>query len=167
MVDMLLAVIPAALAGAAILAFFWTLVMRINELETRTSATRTMQEAMQDSIQQSIQQETRSGVESVRAAMVKRMTMIESARQEDSTRLSELTQRLEENATRQSRAVESMASMLGAMHSQQTEQEERLTALVDLRLTKAAQETTDDLRRLESALASAGKEENVAAAATA
>lgn len=167
MVDMLLAVIPAALAGSAILAFFWTLVMRINDLETRTSATRTMQEAMQDSIQQSIQQETRSGVESVRAAMVKRMAVIEDARQEDATRLSDLTQRLEENATRQSRAVESMASMLGAMHSQQTEQEERLTALVDLRLTKAAQETTDDLRRLEFALASTGKEENAAVAATA
>ena len=116
MVDMLLAVIPAALAGSAILAFFWTLVMRINELESRTTATRSMQESMEESIHQSIQQETRSGVEAVRTAMLKRITSIEEARQEDATRLADLTRNLEENATRQSRAVESMASMLSTLH---------------------------------------------------
>lgn len=164
---MLLAVIPAALAGSAILAFFWTMVMRINELESRTSATRTMQESMQETIQQSVQLETRSGVEAVRSAMLKRITAIEEARQEDAARLAELTRNLEENAARQSRAVESMASMLSTLHAQMTEQEERMTALMDLRLTTAAQETADDLRRLEMALASTPAPKDAAAAASA
>lgn len=152
MVDMLLAVIPAALAGSAILAFFWTLVTRINDLDARTTATRMMQEAMQDSIQQAIQTETRNGVEAVRAAMARRITSVEEARQLDAQRLEVLTRSLEDNASRQSRAVESMATMLGSLHTQIAEQEERFTALVDLRLTKSAQETSDELRRIELAL---------------
>lgn len=35
MMEMLLTIIPATLAGTAVLAFFWTLVMRINDLERR------------------------------------------------------------------------------------------------------------------------------------
>jgi hypothetical protein len=155
MVDMLLAVIPAALAGSAILAFFWTLVIRINDLESKTSATKMMQEAMQESIQQSIQTETRQGVEAVRAAMSRRITSVEEARQLDAQRLETLTRSLEENAARQSRAVESMAMMLGSLHTHMTEQEERLEALVDLRLTKSALETSDELRRIEMAIAPA------------
>lgn len=152
MVDMLLAVIPAALAGSAILAFFWTLVIRINDLESKTTATKMMQEAMQESIQQSIQTETRQGVEAVRAAMSRRITSVEEARQLDAQRLETLTRSLEENAARQSRAVESMAMMLGSLHTHMTEQEERLEALVDLRLTKSALETSDELRRIEMAI---------------
>lgn len=152
MVDMLLAVIPAALAGSAILAFFWTMVVRINDLESKSTATRMMQEAMQDSIASAIQTETRSGVEAVRTAMARRVTNIEEARQLDAQRLELLTRSLEDNASRQSRAVESMAMMLGSLHTQMTEQEERLTALVDLRLTKSALETSDELRRIELAL---------------
>jgi len=152
MVDMLLAVIPAALAGSAILAFFWTLVIRINDLETKTTATRMMQEAMQESIQQSIETETRSGVEAVRAAMARRIASVEEARQLDAQRLEVITKSLDDNAARQSRAVESMAMMLGSLHTQLTEQEERLSAMVDLRLTKSALETSDELRRIEMAL---------------
>jgi hypothetical protein len=152
MVDMLLAVIPAALAGSAILAFFWTLVIRINDLEAKTTATRMMQEAMQDSIQTAIQVETRNGVEAVRAAIARRITSVEEARQLDAQRLEVLTRAIEDNAARQSRAVESMASLLGSLHGQMMENEERLTALVDLRLAKSAQETADDLRRIERAL---------------
>jgi hypothetical protein len=164
MVDMLLAVIPAALAGSAILAFFWTLVMRINDLESKSTATRMMQEAMQDSIQASIQTETRNGVEAVRSAMARRLTTLEENRQLDSSRMEALTRSLEDNAARQSRAVESMANMLGTLHSQIMEQEERLTAIVDLRLAKSAQETADELRRMELALAPVPQEAKSAAA---
>jgi hypothetical protein len=35
MMQMLLTIVPATLAGTAVLAFFWTLVLRINDLEKR------------------------------------------------------------------------------------------------------------------------------------
>lgn len=38
MMEMLLTIIPATLAGTAVLAFFWTLVLRINDLERRLSS---------------------------------------------------------------------------------------------------------------------------------
>jgi hypothetical protein len=150
MLDTLLAVIPAALAGSAILAFFWTLVMRINELENRTVSTMS---AMSESsgFQEAVQQELR-GAEAVRQALSKRISSTEEARRSDAERLQELSRALEENSVRQSRAVESMAAILTKMHAQMSEQEERLSALVDLRLTKAALETADDLRRLEMAI---------------
>ena len=159
---MLLAVIPAALAGSAILAFFWTLVMRINELEGRTVSTQTNQAAMQELVQQEMR-----GADAVRTALGRRMAVVEEGRQADADRMGELTARLEESSSRQSQTMESMATMLTTMHAQMMEQEERLSALVDLRLTRAAQETSDDLRRLEIALQSSNVEAPAAHSATA
>jgi len=150
MLDMLLAVIPAALAGSAILAFFWTLVVRVNELESRTVSTLTNSNGFQESVQQELR-----GAEAVRQALSKRISSAEEARRADAERMAELSRAIEESSTRQSRAVESMAAILTKMHAQMGEQEERLSALVDLRLAKAAIESADDIRRLEAALQAA------------
>jgi DNA anti-recombination protein RmuC len=148
MLDMMLAIIPAALAGTAVLAFFWTVVMRIQELESRTTA---------------MQSEMRSQQEQVTSQFVS----LESARDGESGQLDVLAKRLEEYAARQSRAVEAVATMLGAMRSEIYEQEERMTALMDLRLTKAAQETSDEVRRIEAAVAGMKPGETQSAAASA
>lgn len=116
---MLLTVIPASLAGTAVLAFFWTLVLRINDLERRLASTNARVD------QQAV----------------------------DPALLIDLSQKIEEHALRHGRAIESATAMMGAMRAEMNDQQERVSALIDLRLTRAADEMSFDLRRVQLAYA--------------
>lgn len=123
MMEMLLTVIPAALAGTAVLAFFWTLVLRLNDLERRMTDTAIM-------------------------PMIERL---HQDREASALRLAELTQKIEEHTQRHGRAIEAASSMMSAMRSEMTDQQERVSALIDLRLSRVAEEMAFDMKRVQLA----------------
>ena len=123
MMEMLLTVIPAALAGTAVLAFFWTLVLRINDLEKRMTDTAIM-------------------------PMIERL---HSDRQATAVRLEELAHKLDDHAQRHGRAIEAASSMMSAMRAEMNDQQERVSALIDLRLSRVADEMAFDMKRVQLA----------------
>ena len=73
----------------------------------------------------------------------------EDRREDVESKLTVLGNSQEGQAERVDRALESVAGMLGAIRSEMNEHEERISALVDLQFARAAQETADEVRRVE------------------